>query len=392
MCLSPSGWLSIELSAGRCPLLGCGSKEVRTLSTRIRSAHLGFTVYEKGIVMTMIGIDPHKATHTAVAIDDDENVIDEFTLEAADDQVERLCDWAAGYEKREWAVESANGLGYLVARQLVACGETVFDVPPVLASRVRLLGSGKSQKNDPNDARSIAIAALRSDRLATVRRDDHVVVLRLLVKRHRDMARLRNKHCSRLHALLIELEAGGIGVKINASNASGLLDRISVTDETTRCRILIAREVVEDITRIDDALKASKKRIADAVAASGTSLTNIVGVGPIGAATIIGYTKDVTRFPTKGHYATYNATAPIEVSSAGNTRHRLNLRGNRILNHAIHIAAVTQLRHDTTGRVYFDKKIAEGKTPKEAIRALKRRISDAVYRALVVDAARPAAN
>ncbi len=165
--------------------------------------------------MTMIGIDPHKATHTAVAIDDDENVIDEFTLEAAGDQVERLTDWAAGFEKREWAVESANGLGYLVARQLVACGETVFDVPAVLASRVRLLGSGRSQKNDPNDARSIAIAALRSDRLATVRRDDHVTVLRLLVKRHRDMARLRNKHCSRLHALLIELEAGGIGVKIS---------------------------------------------------------------------------------------------------------------------------------------------------------------------------------
>jgi transposase len=117
-----------------------------------------------------------------------------------------------------------------------------------------------------------------------------------------------------------------------------------------------------------------------------------VGVGPIGAATIIGYTKNITRFPTKGHYATYNATAPIEVSSAGNTKHRLNLRGNRILNHAIHIAAVTQLRHDTTGRVYYDKKIGEGKTPKEAIRALKRRISDAAYRALIADAARTATN
>ena len=250
------------------------------------------------------------------------------------------------------------------------------------------MGSGRSQKNDPNDARSIAIAALRSDRLAVVEPDDHVTVLRLLVKRHRDMARLRNKHCSRLHALLIELEAGGIGTKINARNASELLDRITATDEASRYRVLVARELVEDITRNDDALKASKKRIADAVAASGTSVTDIVGVGPIGAATIIGYTKDITRFPTRGHYATYNATAPIEVSSAGNTRHRLNLRGNRILNHAIHIAAVTQLRHDTIGRVYYQKKIAEGKTPKEAIRALKRRISDAVYRALIADTRR----
>ena len=338
--------------------------------------------------MTMIGIDPHKATHTAVAVDDDENVVDEFTLETSSSQVERLTGWAEGFTKREWAVESANGLGYLIGQQLVAVGETVFDVPPVLASRVRLLGSGRSQKNDPNDARSIAIAALRSDRLRVVEPDDHVVVLRLLVKRHRDMARLRNKHCSRLHALLLELEAGGIGVKISVANASGLLDAITTGDETTRYRVLIGREVVDDIARLDATLKASKKRISTAVAASSTSLTNIVGVGPIGAATIIGYTKDVTRFPTRGHYATYNATAPIEVSSAGNTRHRLNLRGNRILNHAIHIAAVTQLRHDTNDRTYYDKKIAEGKTPKEAIRALKRRISDAVYKNLIADVAK----
>jgi transposase len=300
--------------------------------------------------MTMIGIDPHKTTHTAVGIDDDENVIDEFTLEAPSSQVERLTGWAAGFTKREWAVESANGLGYLIARQLVSCGETVFDVPAVLASRVRLLGSGKSHKNDPNDDRSIAIAALRSDRLATVRRDDHVVVLRLLVKRHRDMARLRSKHCSRLHALLIELAPGGIAGEISVTTASGLLDHVTVTDEAARYRILVAREVVDDIARLDATMKAPKKRILVAVTASGT-LTNIVGVGPIGAATIIGYTKDVTRFPTKGHCAMYNATAPIEVSSAGNTKHRLNPRGTRILNHAIHIAAVTQLRHDTIGRV-----------------------------------------
>jgi len=366
-------------------LPGCGSKEARTLSTQIRSAHLGSTVNEKGIAMTMIGIDPHKATHTAVAVDDDEQVIGEFTVDASNNQVEHLCGWADRFTKREWAVESANGLGYLIGRQLVAAGETVFDVPPVLASRVRLMGSGRSQKNDPNDARSIAIAAFRSGRLATVCPDDHVVVLRLLVKRHRDMARLRNKHCSRLHALLLELVAGGIGGKINTRNASGLLNRISVTDEATRYRTLVAREVVDDIAQLDEKLKTSKKRIAIAVTASGTSLTNIVGVGPIGAATIIGYTKDITRFPTRGHYATYNATAPIEASSGGNKRHRLNPRGNRILNHAIHIAAVTQLRHDTNGRIYFDKKIAEGKTPKEAIRALKRRISDAVYRRLIAD-------
>jgi len=337
--------------------------------------------------MTMIGIDPHKATHTAVAIDDNEEVIGEYTLDASVDQVKHLTRWADGFTPREWAVEAANGLGHLVARQLVSAGETVFDVPPVLASRVRLMGSGRSQKNDPNDARSVAVAALRSDRLTTVAPDDHVTVLRVLVKRHRDLAQLRNKHCCRLHALVLEVAAGGIGTKISVAKACELLDRVNVADPATTFRVLIARELVDDITRLDQSLAASKKRIATQVAASGTSLTDIVGIGPIGAATIIAYTGDVTRFPTKGHYATYNATAPIETSSGSRTRHRLNPRGNRILNHAIHIAAVTQLRHDTNGRVYYDRKIAEGKTSKEAIRALKRRISDVVYRTLRLDAA-----
>jgi DNA-binding HxlR family transcriptional regulator len=127
-------------------------------------------------------------------------------------------------------------------------------------------------------------------------------------------------------------------------------------------------------------------RIAAAVTALGTSLTDIAGIGPIGAATSTGYTNDITWFPTRGHYETHKATAPIEVSSAGNTPQRLNLRGNRTLNHTIHIAAVTQLRHDTNGRIYYNKKIAEGKTPKEATRALKQPISDAVYQQLKLDA------
>jgi transposase len=338
--------------------------------------------------MTMIGIDPHKATHTVVAVDDNEVVLGEFKLRASTSQAERLREWAGGFEKREWAVESANGLGYLVAQQLVAAGETVFDVPPMLASRVRVLGSGRSQKNDPNDARSVAIAALRSDRLTRVRPDDHVRVLRLLAKRHRDMARLRNKACTRLHALLLELEPGGIRSEISVSKANRLLEGVTVNGEVTRHRVLIAGELVDDIARLDTALKASKKRIRAAVVASGTTLTDIVGIGPVCAAIIIGFTGDVTRFPTKGHFAAYNATAPIEASSGDRPRHRLNPRGNRKLNHAIHIAAICQLRYPSEGRTYYDKKLAEGKTSKEAIRALKRRISDRVYRHLITDANR----
>lgn len=340
----------------------------------------------------MIGIDPHKASHTAVAIDNDEQILDEVKVRASKVQVQRLTGWAERFEERTWAVESVGGLGYLVAQQLVAAGETVVDVPAVLASRVRVLGSGRSQKNDPNDARAVAVAALRSDRMRLVTVDDHRRVLRLLVKRHRDQAQLRAKHCARLHALVLELRPGGISGQISVSKANRLLAGIQPTDEVTRHRVLIATELIDDIARLDEILKASKARIATAVAASGTSLCDIVGVGPIVAATILAYTGPITRFPTPAAYAAYNGTAPIEVSSGGRTRHRLNQRGNRTLNHAIHIAAVVQSRCPSEGRIYFTRKIAEGKTHKEAIRALKRRISDRVYRHLNADASIAPAN
>ena len=110
-----------------------------------------------------IGIDPHKSSHTAVAIDTNETVIDEIKIRSCSTQADRLRDWANQFEHPDWAVESARGLGYLLAQQLVAAGEHVVDVPPTMASRVRVLGTGRSQKNDPNDARSVAIerASLR---------------------------------------------------------------------------------------------------------------------------------------------------------------------------------------------------------------------------------------
>jgi transposase len=339
----------------------------------------------------MIGIDPHKATHTAVAIDSEERVLDEFTLRASKAQAARLCTWASQFDDTAWAVESARGLGYLLSQQLVAAGETVFDVPPLLASRVRVLGSGRSQKNDPNDARAVAVAAMRSDRLCRVTADDHAQVLRLLVKRHRDTAQIRAKQLVRLSALLTDLSPGGVGSKATPHKAIELLDQITVTNEVTRTRVLIARELLDDIARLDMVLKQSKQRIDEAVVTSATTLCDIVGIGPICAAIIIGHTGDIGRFPTKAHFAMYNATAPLEASSGGKVRHRLNPRGNRQLNFAIHIAAVVQIRTGGEGRVFYDRKIAEGKTNKEAIRALKRRISDRVYRHLAADARRVAA-
>lgn len=339
--------------------------------------------------MVMIGIDPHKGSHTAVALDEKELELASLKIRASKRQREQLLAWAAPFEARVWAIESANGLGYLLAQQLLAAGERVLDVPATLASRVRVLGTGRSNKNDPNDAHSVAVAALRSPALNAVRAEDHVTVLRLLAKRHLDLGHWRNKVCCRLHAHVNELLAGGISKEIVVAQASALLAGIHPVGVAALERHCQSLELVEDLTRIDEQLRTSRRRVEAAVVASGTTLTELFGVGPINAAILLGYTGDPLRFATHHHYAAYNGTAPVEFSSAGRTIHRLSLRGNRQLNHAIHMAAVTQVRHDhSPGRAYYDRKVKEDKTPKEALRALKRRISDVVYRRLVADARR----
>jgi transposase len=340
------------------------------------------------MMVTTIGIDPHKATHTAVAIDESETVLGEITVPADRDQTKTLMDWAGkvdGNGDRVWAVEAAGGLGYLLSQQLVATGEYVIDVPAVLASRVRVLSSGRSDKNDPNDARSVAIAAFRQSGLAVVQREDHAAVLRMLAKRHLELTSLRTQAVCRLHAGLMLLKPGGIQRRLSAKAASRMLQGMRNLDTVGEQRRRVAREHLVDIRRLDRDIKANKTLIRQAVAASETTVTDVYGVGPIVAAFLIGYTGDVRRFASGDRYAAYNGTAPIEVSSGGKKRHRLSLRGNRRLNHAIHMAAVTQIRFDTPGRVYYDKKLAEGKSKKEALRALKRHISDAVYRRLVAD-------
>ena len=148
-------------------------------------------------------------------------------------------------------------------------------------------------------------------------------------------------------------------------------------------------DLLADVRRLDREIAATRSRIADAVEASKTTLLELYGVGPIVAAYILGHVGDPARFTTPGRFASYNGTAPIEASSGPHKRHRLNPRGNRKLNHAMHLIAVTQIAHDTPGRVYYQRKVVEGKTKKEALRALKRRISDAVWRQLQVDATAP---
>lgn len=335
----------------------------------------------------IIGIDPHKATHAACAIDDNENELAQLRVRAGTRQLAQLMSWAQHYDKRRWAIESAGGLGYLLGQQLVAAGEDVVDVPATLSSRVRLLGSGRSNKNDPNDARAVAIAALRTPALASVRREDHTSVLRMLAKAHLDVSRAKNRACGRLHAVVAELVAGGIGKEVVVSQAETLLAGIKPDSVVQRQRLELAHEMLAEVRRLDDRLKTSKKRVAVAVDASATTVTDVFGIGPIVAAIIIGYSGDPRRFATAGHYAAYNGTAPIELSSGGRTVHRLSRRGNRALNHALHMAAVTQIRNvGSEGRRYYDAKITAGKTKREALRALKRRVSDRIYQRLIADA------
>jgi transposase len=343
----------------------------------------------EAFMAVIIGVDPHKATHTAVAISGGEEELGRRKVRAGGAQAEQLVAWAEPFRARTWAIESAGGLGYLLAQQLVAAGETVVDVPATLASRVRVLSTGRSDKNDPNDALSVAIAALRSRGLRRVDTVGHSEVLRLLAKRNTDIGNHRTRLVCRMHALLAELAGGGITKEINASDVDRFLEVLTPANPVEQTRYDLAVELLDDIRRLDTQLKASHKRIRDAVRASGTTVTDLFGVGPILAAMLIGYSADITRFASRDRYAAYNGTAPVEFSSGGRVVHRVSERGNRQLNHAIHMAAICQLRQPhSEGRAYFDRRVAQGKTTREALRALKRHVSNAVYRRLMADARR----
>jgi transposase len=203
----------------------------------------------------------------------------------------------------------------------------VLDVQPKLGARVRLLATGATNKNDPNVARSVAIAALRSAAPREVTADDHTAVLKLWSKRGRDLGRTRTPVACRLHAVLCELVPGGISKEITAGQASRALESIKPSGAVALARHELAAEFLEDLRRIDAQMRDTKKRLAVVVRASGTTTTEIFGVGPVIAATVIGCVADVSRFGSRDHFAAYNGTAPIEVSSGNRKIYRLSRRG-----------------------------------------------------------------
>lgn len=248
----------------------------------------------------MIGIDPHKGSHAAAAVDTREVALAELEVQASRRQSRELLAWAERFPVRRWAIESANGHGYLLAQQLVAAGEHVVDVPSTLSARVRVLDSTRSQKNDPNDARSVAIVALRQPGLRVVKTEDHVAVLRMLAKRHKQLSSLKTQAACRLHGVLATLIPGGLGKEMVPRQASALLRRVRPATMVEAERKRIAHQLLAEVRRLETELKGSRARLYEAVEASNTSLVGIYGVGPVVAGLLIGYTGDRKRRPKGG--------------------------------------------------------------------------------------------
>jgi transposase len=335
----------------------------------------------------VIGTDPHKRSATIEVRDEREILLATGRFPMDKTGYRRLLGYVRQWPQRVWAVEGANGVGRPLAARLLADGETVWDVPAKLAARVRVFDTGHGRKTDATDAHSVAMVALRTRGLRQLSQDEDLVVLRLLADRRDELSRSRNRTLNRLHRLLAELIPAGAPRHLSALQAKALLAGVRPRDPAGRTRRALAAELLAELEVLDGKLTALKRRLAEAVTAAGSGLMNIFGVGPAGAARILADVADIARFPDRNRFASWTGTAPIDASSGEQIRHRLSRAGNRRLNHVLYIAAVVQIRHDTPGRAYYRRKLAEGKTPLEALRCLRRRLSDVVYRQLVADAA-----
>src|SRR5215203_209113 len=342
----------------------------------------------RALMKVLIGVDPHKASVAVAAVyEAGGELLERASFPQNRAGLRSLERWATRFPERRWAVENASGLGRHLAGRLAAAGESVVDVPPKLSARVRVLSSfaGNARKNDGLDALATALAASRNERLAAVDPEVGSEVLRLLSERREDLVAERTRVLKRLHGLLRDLLPGGVAGTLSAPRAARILRGIRPQGASARLRRRLASEVLRDVRTLDRKIADLNGLIEAEVEASGTTLTEIFGIGPILAARIIGTVGDVGRFPTKAHFASYAGTAPVEASSGEVVRHRLSLAGNRKLNYALHMVAVCQTRSDVRGGSYYRKKMAEGKSRKEALRCLKRRVCDAVFRSLVAD-------
>ena len=336
----------------------------------------------------VIGMDPHKRSVTIEVMAADETILGggRFGTDAAG--YRSMLRYARQWPARTWAIEGCQGIGKHVAIRLLADQEAVVDVPPKMSARARMFATGQGRKTDATDAHSVALVGTRMSGLRPVINDEQLAVLRILVDRRRSLGEDHTRMTSQLHQLLLELIPGGAKQHLSAAQAKALLAKVRPRDVAGKARRRVAAELIADLERIYARKKAANKELKALVEATGTSLMDLHGMGPSGAARLLVEVGDITRFPNKAHFASWNGTAPIDASSGDQVRHRLSRKGNRQINRVIHIMATVQLRHATEGRAYFDRRKAAGKTSNEAMRSLKRRLSDIVYRTMVHDAAR----
>jgi transposase len=255
-------------------------------------------ILEKGAHMPVtIGVDPHKASHTAAALDEHGHLLGQQRITATLEGYQALRQWAGQWEDRRWAVEGAHGIGRALAQRLVGDGEQVLDVPAKLAARVRVLSVGHGRKSDPHDAISVAIAARSVPCLRQVGVEDQAVVLHLLTKRRQDLVAARTQTINRLHRLLMDLVPGGARRNLTAKRAAALLAAVTSASAPAVTRWQLATELVADIRDLEQRIAAVEARIKTAVAQSNTTLLELFGVGPVLAARFLGEVGDIGRFP-----------------------------------------------------------------------------------------------
>ncbi|RKS80583.1 transposase, partial [Motilibacter peucedani] len=283
----------------------------------------------------IIGVDPHKRSATVEVLDERERVLATGRFGTDREGYKRMLREGRRWPERLWAVEGCNGVGRHLAQRLVADGEPVVDVPAKLSARARVFSTGQGRKTDATDAHSVAVVALRTPVLREVVMDDATVALRLLVDRRDELGAARTLTVNRLHRLLTELIAGGAKKALSAAQARELLASVRPRDVVGRTRRQLASELVCELEVIDRKIKAAKKQLTELVEATGSGLLELNGIGPSGAARLLGDVGDVSRFPTRGHFASWNGTAPIDASSGDQTRHRLSRAGNRRINRVL---------------------------------------------------------
>jgi len=333
-----------------------------------------------------IGVDPHNLSATIEVVDRHERVLATGRFGTDKAGYGAMRKHVASYPERVWAVEGSNGTGRPLAQRLLADGEHVVDVPAKLSARARLLDTGHNRKTDAHDAHAVAVVAVRTNTLRVLSYDEQLEVLRLLVDRREELTRAKVQAVNRLHRLLSELVPGQSKKDLTALQAKAILASVRPRDAVGKTRKRLALEQLAELVAIEKKIKASTKELKFLVIARGSHLMDLTGVGPVVAARILADVGDVARFTDRNRFASWTGTAPLDASSGQQIRHRLSRAGNRKANHVIHIAAACQIRLDGPGRAYYRRKLTAGKTRMEAMRCLKRRISDALYRQLRADA------